>query len=132
MKFWTEVVTGFIILNALFGWMDILIIIKWLYAMNPYSTDPQMQDKINEAPSIITVMINNFLAMGNQPFSLPDGTTIDVYLFPAQKAISITMVVLVLVMCPIMLFTKPCSACFCPVAAGMPEYAEGADAHAGH
>lgn len=132
MKFWTEVVTGFIILNALFGWMDILIIIKWLYAMNPYSTDPQMQDKINEAPSIITVMINNFLAMGNQPFSLPDGTTIDVYLFPAQRAISITMVVLVLVMCPIMLFTKPCSACFCPVAAGMPEYAEGADAHAGH
>jgi hypothetical protein len=39
------------------------------------------------------------------------------------------MVVIVLVCCPIMLFTKPCSACYCPVAAGMPEYAEGAEAH---
>lgn len=39
MKFWTEVVTGLIILNGLFGWMDILIIIKWLYPMNPYSTN---------------------------------------------------------------------------------------------
>jgi len=40
MKFWTEVVTGVLILNCLFGWMDVLIIIKWLYPMNPYSTDP--------------------------------------------------------------------------------------------
>lgn len=42
MRFWTEVVTGLIILNGLFGWMDILIIIKWLYPMNPYSIDPTM------------------------------------------------------------------------------------------
>lgn len=68
MKFWTEVVTGFLILNALFGWMDILIIIKWLYPMNPYSTNAGMMAKINQAPSIITIMINNFLAMGKQPF----------------------------------------------------------------
>lgn len=29
LKFWTEVVTGFLILNGLFGWMDVLIIYKW-------------------------------------------------------------------------------------------------------
>lgn len=40
--FWFEVVTGIIILNGLFGWMDILILIKWFYPMNPYSTDEDM------------------------------------------------------------------------------------------
>jgi len=40
--FYFEVVTGLIILNCLFGWIDILIIIKWFYQMNPYSTDPTM------------------------------------------------------------------------------------------
>jgi V-type H+-transporting ATPase subunit a len=46
MVFWFEVITGLIILNGLFGYMDILIIIKWLYPMNPYSTDPNMVSKI--------------------------------------------------------------------------------------
>lgn len=46
MVFWFEVITGLIILNGLFGYMDILIIIKWLYPMNPYSTDPNMVTKI--------------------------------------------------------------------------------------
>ena len=81
MKFWTEVVTGMVILNGLFGWMDLLIVIKWWYQMNPYSTDPLMKDKINQAPSIITVMINNFLQMGKQPFVLPSGEEKEVYLF---------------------------------------------------
>jgi V-type H+-transporting ATPase subunit a len=129
MAFWTEVVTGLLILNGLFGWMDMLIIIKWLYPMNPASTDPEMMTRINQAPSIITVMINNLLAFGKQPFVLADGSKTDVYMFPAQRAISEALVVVVLVCMPIMLFTKPCSACFCPVAAGMPEYAKGADVH---
>jgi len=49
--------------------------------------------------------------------------TIDVYFFPAQRAISEIFVVLVLICVPIMLFVKPCSACFCPTYAGMPEFA---------
>jgi len=47
MVFWTEVVTGLIILNGLFGWMDVLIFIKWFYPMNPYSTNQDMMDRIN-------------------------------------------------------------------------------------
>lgn len=47
MVFWTEVITGLVILNGLFGWMDILIFIKWFYPMNPYSTDPEMMTRIN-------------------------------------------------------------------------------------
>jgi len=58
-------VTGLIILLGLFGWMDILIVAKWFYPMNPYSMNLDMFTRINQAPSIITVMINNFLAGGN-------------------------------------------------------------------
>ena len=65
LAFWTEVVTGLIILLGLFGWMDFLIIAKWFYPMNPYSMNSSMFTKINQAPSVITVMINNFLAGGN-------------------------------------------------------------------
>lgn len=65
LVFWTEVVTGLVILLGLFGWMDILIIAKWLYPMDPYSMNNYMFEKINVAPSVITVMINNFLAGGN-------------------------------------------------------------------
>jgi len=126
LAFCTEVITGLIILNGLFGWMDILIIVKWLYPMNPYSTDEDMKTRINRAPSIITVMINNLLGQGKQPFVLPSGGTTDVYLFPGQRFWSEFLVVCVVVCMPIMLFTKPCSACCCPVFAGMPEYAKGA------
>lgn len=119
--FWFEVVTGIIILNGLFGWMDMLIFIKWFYPMNPYSTDPNMVDRINQAPSIITIMINNFLALGKQEFVGQD-STFPVYLFPAQRGISEFLVALVLICVPFMLFVKPCSALCCPAYAGMPEY----------
>lgn len=60
-----EVVTGLIILGGLFAWMDILIFAKWTYVMNPYAiADQLMMDRVSTAPSIITVMINNFLAGG--------------------------------------------------------------------
>jgi len=127
--FYFEVVTGLIILNCLFGWMDILIIIKWFYQMNPYSTDPAMQTRINQAPSIITIMINNFLAQGKQPFITQTGS-IDVYMFPAQRGLSEFCVVMVLICVPIMLFVKPCSACYCPAYAGLDEFiphAEGGE-----
>lgn len=62
--FWFEVVTGLIILNGLFGWMDLLIISKWLYPLNAYSTNPQEVEKLRNTPSIITTMINNFLKGG--------------------------------------------------------------------
>lgn len=58
-----EVVTGLIILLGLFGWMDALILAKWYYVMNPDSDNPNMQERIANAPSIITTMINNFLGI---------------------------------------------------------------------
>lgn len=60
-----EVITGLIILNGLFGWMDLLIIVKWITPVNAYSTDPAEVAKLHKNPAIITVMINNFLKGGN-------------------------------------------------------------------
>jgi len=122
LKFWTEVVTGMIILNGLFGWMDILIFIKWFYPMNPYSINPDMVAQINQAPSIITIMINNFLALGKQPFTTTAGVTSNVYLFNGQRMVSEILVICVFISVPIMLFVKPCSAICCPSFSGMPEY----------
>lgn len=61
MVFIFEVVTGLVILNGLFGWMDILIMAKWLFTTNVYSTDPLQVWYIANLPAVITVMINNFM-----------------------------------------------------------------------
>lgn len=118
-----EVVTGMIILNGLFGWMDFLIIYKWFYKMNPYSSAPDMVARINAAPSIITIMINNFLAGGNQPFSNSTFSG-NIFLFPAQQGISEFLVILVLICVPLMLFVKPCSLMYCPEFAGLEDIRE--------
>lgn len=60
-----EVIAGLIIMLGLFGWMDFLIFAKWTYPMEAYSTDEFQIKRIQGAQSIITVMINNFLALGN-------------------------------------------------------------------
>jgi len=51
-----EFIPQILLLWVLFGWMDALIISKWLHDF----TGP----RVNEAPSIITTMINMFLKMG--------------------------------------------------------------------
>lgn len=95
--FWFEVVAGLIILNGLFGWMDFLILSKWLHPMNAYSTDPKAVEHLRSTPSIITVMINNFLKGGNQ----------DVYFFDSQKTISNLLLMFVVIAVPLMLCVKP-------------------------
>jgi len=49
---------------ALFGWMDLLIIMKWLH---PWQQG--VHDTTSEAPSIISQMISMFLNFG----SIPEG-----------------------------------------------------------
>lgn len=99
-----EVIIGLIIMLGLFGWMDILIFAKWTYVMNPYSQVAWMQSKISYAPSIITVMINNFLA-GGKPG--PNAEGVQQYFIPGQREISEVLVIIVLISVPLMLLVKP-------------------------
>ena len=109
LDFWFEVVIGLIILLGMFGWMDLLIFGKWSYVMDPYSTEPSMIAKINNCPSIITVMINNFLA-GGYPDPHPGPQNL---FFPHQILISEILVVVVLISVPLLLCVKPLSLIYC-------------------
>lgn len=85
----TEVITGLIILLGLFGWMDLLIIAKWLTPLDidnndpstdrvrcpgtsagldanePYLKVPSVGDCENQnMPSVINLMIDTVFAMG--------------------------------------------------------------------
>lgn len=65
-----ECIPSLIQLIALFGWMDILIIGKWLSPKDiEYLADPVTQskeyNKVHLAPPIITVMIDMFLNFGS-------------------------------------------------------------------
>ena len=86
---------------ALFGWMDLLIIIKWLTV---WSDDEASEKSISKSPSIITVLINMFLGGGKVN---PDT---EAYLFisnDVQQTVSVILVLVFLLMVPIMLLVKP-------------------------
>ena len=59
-----EFIPQLVLLLVLFGWMDVLIISKWLYEVNSDSLDDYNFYTRSNAPSIITIMINMFLGGG--------------------------------------------------------------------
>ena len=91
-----EFIPQLVILLALFGYMDFLIIVKWL-------TD--FTGKEDKAPSIIQTMIAMFINMG----AIPEGT---VPLLgetgKGQQTVSLTLLVLTAVCIPTLLCCKPC------------------------
>lgn len=115
-----EVITGLIILLGLFGWMDVLIFAKWF---NPYvaynflNPDKESADKqfnlVSQAPSIYNLMINNFLKTGKNEGIDVEGNVAPLYLFDGQRAISETLVVMIIICVPMFLCVKPCIALCC-------------------
>lgn len=106
-----EVFTGFIILFGLFGWMDVLIFAKWFYVMNPnpQGTEAQqlaMTERISTAPSIITVMIDNFLKLGAGMSNGP-------YFIHYQNEASAIMIISAVICMPLMLCVKPIAYATC-------------------
>jgi V-type H+-transporting ATPase subunit a len=87
-----EFIPQIVLLWALFGWMDLLIIVKWLTNWS----DP------NRAPGIITIMINMFLGFG----STPDDLDAVMGSASVQQAISILLLVIALICVPTMLLGK--------------------------
>lgn len=81
------------LLLALFGFMDFLIIEKWL-------TDWRGNELESKAPSIIGVMINMFLNYG----ALSEN---EAAIISGQEAVSKIILACVLIMPPWMLLAKP-------------------------
>lgn len=50
LEFFTEVVTGFFILFMLFGWMDVLIIMKWFTTPDIEAVEPKVIFNGNAIP----------------------------------------------------------------------------------
>jgi len=125
LDFLFEFLPAILILLALFGWMDVLIIAKWLqpkniegvYMPNTLTTNKLEVDKFNEihlSPAIISTMIDIFLNGASnanktmQDPKLENNSGIEyLYVVGGQKIISTILLLLVLVCVPIMLFAKP-------------------------
>ena len=95
IDFCFEFIPQLVILLALFGYMDMLIIVKWL-------TD--FTGREDKAPSIIQTMISMFISMG----AIPVGTDpILGQTGKGQQTVSLTLLVLTLICIPTLLCCKP-------------------------
>jgi hypothetical protein len=78
LDFLFEFIPQFLLMFALFGWMDILIIAKWVERkdienifLNPCPTGEgaveqmRLYQEVNKSPAIISTMIDNFLNFGD-------------------------------------------------------------------
>ena len=91
-----EFLPQLIILLALFGYMDFLIVVKWL-------TD--FTGREGQAPSIIQTMIAMFINMG----AIPEGTVpLLGQTGKGQQTVSLTLLVLTVICVPTLLCCKPC------------------------
>ncbi|CAI2384126.1 unnamed protein product [Moneuplotes crassus] len=107
LDFFFEFIPQITLLWSLFGWMNILIIIKWLtpWYIIRYEKGEVIPDKnVEKAPGIISVMISMFLKFGETD------TEVNVALAGSadtQQAIMITFLVIALICIPMMLCVKP-------------------------
>lgn len=83
-----------VMMTAMFGFMDYLIIVKWLT-----DWEPKMAEGL-EPPGIINVMVAMFLSGGEMPEQVAD-------VIPNQKGIMSVLLVLILISLPLMLFVEP-------------------------
>ena len=102
-----------LLMLALFGWMDILIISKWLEEKDVnINFDPKDEGfkKISLSPAIITTMIDMFLkgASNIKPNSGSSEIGYNYVFFgEAQQVISILCLLIAFVSVPVMLYVKP-------------------------
>jgi len=124
LDFYFEFIPAFLFLFALFGWMDILIVGKWMEpkntegiympnnSTNPIDEEMRKFNEIHQSPAIITTMIDIFLNMannGNKAINTTSGIDYNYVIGTGstQKTISIIFLLLALACAPIMLCVKP-------------------------
>jgi len=94
MDFFFEFVPQIILLFVLFGYMDMMIIAKWM-------TDFSGHEHL--APSIISNMIDMALNAG----AVAEGNSPIIGSASTQQTVSIMFLLIALICCPLMLFPKP-------------------------
>lgn len=132
----TEVIAGTIILLGLFGWMDLLILAKWLTPLDIEDSSPststlsQCQSKSagletntpeedliavskgdcdnRTTPSVINIMIDTVFNFGST--KTPGYRTFLGDNIDSMLTIGFALLIIVIILIPIMLFVKPC--CF--------------------
>lgn len=98
-----ECFTQLLLLTVLFGFMDYMIIIKWLTNWND---DAEYLDKGLVAPGIINSMIIMFINFGSKPEAL-SGDLEQADLMPNQKGTMRMMLYIAGICVPLMLSVKP-------------------------
>jgi V-type H+-transporting ATPase subunit a len=108
LDFCFEFIPQILLLLGLFGWMDALIIGKWLtpmYVDANIKYDSAKYEQTHLAPPIITTMIDMFLAIGDN--TKPDGGEKYKYVFSGQATISVILLLVAFISVPTMLMVKP-------------------------
>lgn len=90
-----EFIPQIVLLTVLFGFMDLLIVVKWL-------TNFEAMENARP-PSVITAMINMCLGFGEQK----DARTAETELLPHQPLIMKCCLITALICVPLMLYVKP-------------------------
>jgi V-type H+-transporting ATPase subunit a len=85
-----------IFLSAIFGYMDVLIVFKWL---KDWSQGDYPPTDAHLVPRLLNVMIQMLLS----PWSVPD----DYKMYPGQLYVQLTLVIVAVICVPLMLLPKP-------------------------
>eukprot|EP00178_Gracilaria_changii_P007984 TRINITY_DN24706_c0_g2_i1.p1 TRINITY_DN24706_c0_g2~~TRINITY_DN24706_c0_g2_i1.p1 ORF type:complete len:495 (+),score=73.85 TRINITY_DN24706_c0_g2_i1:159-1487(+) len=97
LNIWFEFIPQMVFMLSLFGYMCILILLKWTYTQSDWNS-------INQSPPLIlNIMIQMFLS----PTSLQPENQI-LWNADFQHALQVILLLLALISVPIMLFVKPC------------------------
>jgi V-type H+-transporting ATPase subunit a len=109
LDFIFEFIPQIFLLLVLFGWMDALIIGKWLmpkYIDADYEPGTMRFNQTHYSPPVITTMIDMFLAVGNNKDA--NGNLKYDYVFgSAQPFISTAFLLIAFICVPTMLYVKP-------------------------
>lgn len=107
VDFFFEFLPQICLLWALFGWMDLLIVVKWLTPWQVPDNNTGSRFDSSAAPSIITIMIAMFLKGGGIN---PGSTWLignDASNGDTQQTVSLILLFVFLVCIPLMLLVKP-------------------------
>jgi V-type H+-transporting ATPase subunit a len=109
LDFLFEFVPQIVLLMALFGWMDLLIIGKWMQPKYVDVNYPKGSTKFEDtylSPPIITMMIDMFLAQGSNKDN-KDKIKYNYIFGNSQQTISVILLLVSFICIPAMLVVKP-------------------------